>query len=133
MNEIQERAAKLLLLIWRGTPLDLKRRYMNVWEQFENQVRSAAYTTSLPKFLNSLCSKLAADIGKNADDRAEAERILSAGNDRAMLKAMREETTYLVLMVRVWQQELREAWEADHPVEDEPDNDLPLFAEEGNE
>ena len=40
------------------------------------------------------------------------EAILNGGNDRALLKLLREETTLLVLMVRVANQERREGWEA---------------------
>jgi hypothetical protein len=52
-----------------------------------------------------------ADAGKNAEDRAEIERIANAGNDRAILKLLREETTLIVLMVRVANQERREEWD----------------------
>jgi hypothetical protein len=77
-------------------------------------VRSAAYTNNLAKFINQLCLKLNADAGKSADDRAEVEHIANAGNDRALLKLMRDETTLLVLMVRVANQERREEWETLH-------------------
>lgn len=73
-------------------------------------MRAAAYTSNLGKFVNSLCSKLQVQIG--AEDSAEAESILNSGTDRALLKLLREETTLLVLMVRVANQERREEWEA---------------------
>lgn len=41
-----------------------------------------------------------------------ANDALREGNDKALLKLMREETTLLVLMVRLWNQERREEWEA---------------------
>lgn len=75
-------------------------------------MRSAAYTSSLAKFASSLCSKLQADIGKRAEEREDAECILNSGNDRDLLKVMRDETTLVVLMVRVANQERREEWEA---------------------
>jgi hypothetical protein len=37
---------------------------------------------------------------------------LNGGGDRALLKLLREETTLLVLMVRVANQERKEEWEA---------------------
>lgn len=58
--------------------------------------------------------KLNADAGKTADDRAEVEHIANAGNDRAILKLLRDETTLLVLMVRVANQERRDEWETLH-------------------
>lgn len=41
-----------------------------------------------------------------------AEKILNSGNDKMLLKLFRDETTLIVLMVRVRNQERREAWEA---------------------
>jgi hypothetical protein len=115
-ERLRQTAADLLMLIWRGIPPDYKSRYrMNIWEQFENQVRSAAYTSNLAKFVSSLCLKLAATVGTTPEDRQIAEAILNGGQDRAILKLLRDETTLLVLMVRVANQERREEWEANHP------------------
>ena len=103
-------------IIWRGIPADYKSRYrMSIWQQFEDNIRSAAYTSNLGKFLNSLCLKLGADVGRNSEDRARADAILQKADARAMLKLLREETTLLVLMVRIANQERREAWEMEHP------------------
>ena len=112
--EPKQQAADLLTAIWQGIPGDYKSKYrMNIWEQFENQVRSAAYTSSLGKFVNSICLKL------NASVRPEAgiEEILNSGSDRAMLKLLRDETTLIVLMVRIANQERREEWEKLHTAE----------------
>jgi len=49
---------------------------------------------------------------RNGDDVETANDALREGDDRAMLKLMREETTLLVLMVRLRNQERREEWEA---------------------
>lgn len=115
MTPLHERAADLLEIIWRGIPADYKSRYrMTVWRQFEDNIRSAAYTANLGKFVNSLCSKLQASIGRNAEERETAQAILNSGEDDEFLKLMREQTTLLVLMVRVRNQKRREAWEADH-------------------
>jgi hypothetical protein len=47
-----------------------------------------------------------------AEERALAEKILNSGNDKMLLKLFRDETTLIVLMVRVRNQERRESWEA---------------------
>lgn len=95
--------------------MDYKSRYrMSIWQQFEDRVRSAAYTSSLGRFVNSLCLSLGAAIGTNKLDREKADRILNSGNDGALLKLLRDETTLVVLMVRVANQERREEWEAAH-------------------
>jgi hypothetical protein len=41
------------------------------------------------------------EIGRNKTERQEAEGLLNNLNDRQTLKLLREETTLLVLMVRV--------------------------------
>ena len=111
MTPLHETAASLLEIIWRGVPRDYKSRYrMSIWQQFEDNIRSAAYTSNLGKFINSLCMKLGATLGRNASERGRVETILNGGQDRELLKLMREETTLLVLMVRVRTQERREAW-----------------------
>lgn len=139
---MEEKAVTLLETIWRGIPADYKSRYrMTIWQQFEDQIRSAAYTDNLGKFVNSLCYKLNATIGRNQAEREQAMSVLSSTADaRPLLKLMREQTSLLVLMVRMRVQESRGAWLADHPdeweeFEDEGDEDaedeLPLFAAEG--
>jgi hypothetical protein len=113
VTENHETAAALLAAIWRGIPADYKSRYRrNIWEQFENNVRGAAYTSNLGKFVSSLCAKMRAQVGKTGGEREKAEKILNGGNDRALLRLLRDETTLLVLMVRVANQERQEAWKA---------------------
>ena len=117
-EELHKMAADLLMVVWRSIPADLKSRYRRtIWRQFEDQIRSAAYTSSLGKFVNSLCLKLGANLGRNQAERDRAEAILNSGQDRELLKAFRDETTLLVLMVRVENQKRRDEWEADLAVE----------------
>ena len=112
MDELHQRAIALLEVIWRGIPNSYKSRYRrSIWQQFEDNVRSAAYTANLGKFINALCLALGANIGRNVDDREIANDALGEGNDKAMLKLMRNETTFLVLSVRVRNQERYEEWE----------------------
>lgn len=113
LSELHRRAAALLDVVWRGIPASYKSRYRrNIWQQFEDNVRSAAYTSNLGKFINSLCLNLGVEF-RNGDDIETANDALREGDDRAMLKLMRDETTLLVLMVRLRNQERRERWEAE--------------------
>ena len=115
MEISRQQAVTLLLAIWRGIPADYKSKYrMNIWEQFQNQIVSAAYTSNLGKFINSLCYSLNADIGQNAKERQLAEAILNSGQDAALLKLLQEETALIVLMVRVEMQERRAEFEAEY-------------------
>jgi hypothetical protein len=102
-------------------------------------VTSAAYTSRLGKFVNSVCSSLNIEIGagERKKERQEyqgvAEQILNSGNDKDLLKLLRDETKLLVLMVRVRNQERQEEWEekqakkeAERQAEEDAMND-PLF------
>ena len=85
-------------------------------------MRSAAYTSNLGKFVNSLCSKLQAQI--KTDEASIADEILNGGQDRALLKLLREETTMIVLMVRVVNQERKEEWEARQAEREQEERDM---------
>ena len=79
-------------------------------------------TNRLAKFVNSLSLKFQATIGVTPEEREQAERILNSGQDRALLKIMREQTTILVLMLRVENQARRKEWEEEWEMEHaEPD------------
>lgn len=70
---------------------------------------AAAYTNSLSKFVNSICSNL--NINIRTKDVALVSEILNGCTDSGMLKMLREETTLLVLMVRVRNERRKEEWE----------------------
>lgn len=112
LSQMHQRAAALLAAVWRGIPASYKSRYRrNIWQQFEDNVRSAAYTNNLGKFINSLCLNLNAEI-HGGDDVEWVNDALREGSDKALLKLMRDETKLLVLIVRLENQERREEWEA---------------------
>lgn len=99
-------------------------------------MRSAAYTGNLGKFVSSLCSKLGATVGRNEEERRQAMAVLETAEAGPLLKLMREETTLLVLMVRIRNQERRDEWEAAHVgdenLEEGQGDGLPLFDEKGD-
>jgi len=70
-----------------------------------------------------------------ASDVKESEKILNSGQDKELLKLLRDETTLLVLMVRLANQERQDEWKArqEEIEEQERAMDDPLFAlpEEG--
>ncbi len=102
---------QLLHILWRNIAPDYKSRYrMTIWDQFENEIRAAAYTSSLPKFVERISLRLGSGLGRNAEERALAERLLGEMDAKDALKKLREETTLLVLTVRVENEERREAW-----------------------
>lgn len=79
--------------------------------------------------VNSLCLRLGATLGTNAEDREQAGAMLAVADERALLKLLREETTLIVLMVRIANQE-RQA-QARERIEAELGPDAgPLFGED---
>lgn len=104
-------ALRLLIPLWRGIPADYKRKYArNVWQQFEDNIRAAAYTASLSKFVSSICSRLGIVIA--GEDVAAVNGVLNVGQDRAILRRLRDEATTLALMVRLENDKRKAEWEA---------------------
>ena len=99
--------------LWRGIDSEYKRRYsLSIWRQFEDHIRSASYTESLSKFYDYFSRKTA--IALQSRDAALANSVIGSGEDRSILKALREETATLALMVRIANDERREAWKKEH-------------------
>ena len=109
---LREKAVDLLEVIWRGIPNEYKKRYRtSIWQQFEDNIGASTYTSSLGKFVTRLCRKLQASLGRNQMDRETIDTVLNLGKDRELLQLYRDETTRLVLYVRLLQQMRREAWQ----------------------
>jgi len=102
-------AEKLLFPLWECVCPEYKEKYKTeVWRHFENNIRSAAYTSNLISFLekitNSMKIELMAKYLKNVNE------IISCGKDKVILKMLREECTYLVLQVRLFRQEINDGY-----------------------
>lgn len=104
-------ALHLLIPLWRGLEPAYKQKYARtIWEQFESNIRAAAYTSSLSKFYNSICSKL--EITLTASDLPPLFGAITAPDERRLLRQLRDETATLVLMVRVENEKRKEEWKA---------------------
>lgn len=79
----------------------------------------------MARFLNQICLKLNVDLLKK--DVEQVNEIINAGSDRHFLKLLREETTLLVLMVRVANQDRQEEWERQHV---EKESEIPNLFEQ---
>ena len=53
-----------------------------------------------------------------ADDVEAVEAVVSSGRDRELLRALRDEATTLVLMVRIENDKRRDEWEAKRAAEE---------------
>jgi hypothetical protein len=105
----EELAEKLLTPLWRGIPPDYKAKYArNIWEQFENNLRSAAYTARLPEFLQHVTARLGIRLTE-PHLAGVVEVVSGAPEPRRVLKMLREDTTLLVLLVRVANEQRRDA------------------------
>lgn len=109
MEEKYQLAEQLLIPIWRGVDSAYKSRYARtIWQQFEDNIRSAAYTSSLSRFYNALCLKLAVTISTR--DLTDINTVLQSGRDRELLRLFRDEPGTCVLLVRVVNEQRKEQW-----------------------
>lgn len=101
----RERIANdLLMPLWRGISSGYKAKYSySIWQQFEDNVRSSAYTSKLSHFLSTIVLRLGIEIREIDADSVAA--IIKCADGRDILRALRDETTLLVLMVRVANEE----------------------------
>lgn len=107
----EELAERLLTPLWRGIDPDYKRKYArSIWPQFEDNLRSAAYTAKLSTFLAKITTRLAVEI--RGEDAESVAAVIQSGNDKVLLKMLRDETTLLVLLVRVANDERKAKVEA---------------------
>lgn len=101
-------AERLLWPLWRSVTEDYKSRYKReVWEHFENAVRAAAYTGKLRTYLSNFQGRIPCEI--QAQYMTDILSVVDCGCDDDILNWLRDETTYLVMLVRVRNQIRREA------------------------
>ena len=103
----EQLATDLLTPLWRGISPDYKRKYARtIWQQFEDQLRSAAYTAKLSTFLSKITQRL--DIVLHKEETEKVAAVIGGNDDKTILKMLRDETTLLVLLVRVANEERKE-------------------------
>jgi hypothetical protein len=110
MEPIYWTALQLVAPLWRGLDPDYKGKYRRtIWGQFENQIRSAAYTTTLSLWYSRICARLPIDLREA--DGAAVQAIVLGGEDRTLLRLLRDEAPTLVTMLRVENEARRAAQE----------------------
>lgn len=116
MNEITQLqlGEELLFPLFRCLDDGYKKKYVkDVWEQFENNIRAAAYTSRLTKFFENITRSMPITL-----ERQYAEQVLQiiqSGFDEDVLTWLRNETTYLVLLARMKNEERKEAFKNRQP------------------
>jgi hypothetical protein len=104
----QEQVAEgLLWPLWRCIEDSYKDRYKReIWDHFENAIRSAAYTAKLSTFLTNFKNRIPTNI--EAQYMKRIRQVVDSGHDSEILNWLREETTYLVMITRLMNQERRD-------------------------
>lgn len=105
----QETVADYLLWgLWRCVTEDYKMKYpREIWEHFENAIRSASYTDSLKVFLTNFQKRIPASL--EVQYMQPMLSVIESGNDEIVLNWLRTETTYLTILVRLKNQERKES------------------------
>lgn len=103
----EEVADKLLWGLWRSITEDYKTSYpREIWNHFENAIRSASYTGSLKVFLTNFQRRIPTEI--QAQYNKDILSIVKSGQDNQILRWLRTETTYLTMIVRLQNQSRKE-------------------------
>lgn len=107
-------AENLLWPLWRCVDDSYKDRYKReIWEQFENAIRSAAYTAKLTTFITNFKNRIPVNL--EAQYMSLIRTIIECGLDSDVLNWLRDETTYLVMITRLMNQDRKDSYK--EPVE----------------
>lgn len=108
----QEAGAALAAIAWRYRDAETWRGPL-VWQQFGERLRLAATTTSsLSRMWATLAGELGVAPPNRPEDRTQLAARLTGGGDQGILRAMRQETELIALVVRLANEERIEAWKA---------------------
>lgn len=109
---LEQIAKAILWPLWQGIPREYKMKYSySIWQQFEDNVRSAAYTSRLSLFLSRITARLGISILDR--DVARITEAIDSGQDREILRSLRDDTALLVLLVRAEAVEMRARKQSD--------------------
>jgi len=103
---------KLLWPLWRCTTEDFKTKYpKDIWDIFENALKSASYTDNLKVFLSNFQKRIPVDL--QAQYAKDIMSIVDSNEDDKVLNLIRTESTYMVMVVRLRNQERKEQLKLD--------------------
>ena len=121
-------AEKLLWSLWRCVEDGYKERYKReIWDHFENAIRSAAYTAKLSTFLSNFKNRI--PVIFEAQFMKNIQLIVESGFDSEILNWLRDETTYMVMLCRLKNQERSEAYKesvAEKSISEKNGDELPI-------
>jgi hypothetical protein len=101
----------LLWPLWRGIDSGYKKKYaQSIWQQYADNIRSAAYTDRLSVFFEKLSQRLSVTI--RTEDVARVSAVLVSGEDTPVIKMLREDTLALVLICRLKNEDRKADYQA---------------------
>jgi len=107
----EEVAEKLLWGLWRSIDEAYKMKYpRDIWDHFENAMKAASYTSNLKGFLTLFQRRLPLDL--QAQYIKDIKKVIDAGYDEEVLNWLRTESTYMMMLVRLKNQERKEDYKA---------------------
>lgn len=100
----QERIAEdLIFPLFRCIDESYKSKYnREIWEHFENAIRSASYTGSSKEFLSNIQKRIPITI--QAQYSKDIISVIQHEQEEEILEWLRSETTYIVLLARIQNQ-----------------------------
>lgn len=107
-----ERATDIVLAVWRRVDKGsmAKSRLYGIYDELNGKIRSAALTSDLVRFTENLSRSFG--VRDLADTQLlELVTLLGPEDHRAVLDALRKETSFVVLKVRLKAEERREQYE----------------------
>lgn len=120
-------AEKLLWGLWRSISDDYKMKYpRDIWDHFENAIRSASYTGNLKGFLTLFQRRLPLDL--QAQFAKDIKAVLESGQDEQILEWLRTESTYMMMLVRLKNQQRKDDFKAYQEQMNEQNNEQPDFS-----
>lgn len=77
------------------------KKRLTYWSIFGDNIAAAAYTSSLAKWLSNICNTMSVrSVGRTDNERLAVEQLINSGNDKAVLRSLREETSIVILILR---------------------------------
>lgn len=103
----------LLFPLFRCLSDTYKEKYKrDIWNQFENNIRSAAYTSKLRVFYQNIVSSMPIDVQQQY--QAKIRTIIESGQDKTVLNWLRDECAYMVLIARQKNERRKDAFKEDN-------------------
>ena len=101
-NETDDRVyddiVSILINVWDNIDWDKvdSHRRKRIYDEFCSKIRSSALTGNMRAFIESLCSKM----GVRSLSDTQILNLLKDGDEYDMLRILRDETQYLILLLR---------------------------------